>query len=147
MKLKTVGNLIKFLKEKKSLPVGTFVECTRKFTIEDTKKFAELTGDSNPIHTDYDAAIAMDHPAPLVHGLLASSIFPAFFGANLPGSLYVSQTLKFNAPIYVDETVRIRLELKSQKRNLIECTSVVYKDNEVVEAITGVSRVWIPHFP
>lgn len=66
----------------------------RIFTQGDVDAFVNLTGDSNPIHTG-------TKQAPIVPGLLASSLFPALIGSSYPGAIYAKQDLKFIHSILV----------------------------------------------
>lgn len=67
---------------------------SRSFAQRDVDQFVRLTGDSNHIHKS--TALA-----PIVPGLLASSLFPALIGSRYPGVVYAKQTLKFLRPILV----------------------------------------------
>lgn len=77
----------------------------RQFTAEDVAAFLALTGDANAIHTDPSAAIAAGLSSPILPGILMASLFPAIIGTNFPGSIYLSQTLKFRQSAEVQETV------------------------------------------
>ncbi len=72
------------------------------------RAFAELCGDFNPVHLDPGFAAGTRFGKPIVHGLLTASLISTVVGTRLPGkgSIYVSQDLRFKAPVYVGETVR-----------------------------------------
>lgn len=76
-----------------------------KFSIEDVLKFSEVTGDNNPIHTDFDYASKTIFKKPIVHGFLVGSIFSRIFGTAYPGigTIYLSQTMNFLSPVYLEE--------------------------------------------
>ena len=93
--------------------VGQNAELSRTFEPSDVATFADLSGDTNPIHLD--AAYAEQSPfgAQIVHGMLVSSLFSTLFGTQLPGEgvIYLGQTLQFRAPVYFGDTITARVEL------------------------------------
>lgn len=66
--------------------------------------FAEITGDNNPIHLDDDYASKSIFKQKIIHGFLGASIFSKVFGTIFPGigSIYLSQTMVFYRPMFVD---------------------------------------------
>jgi len=89
---------------------------------------------------------------PLVHGMLVSSLFSSMFGSLLPGCVYTTQSIKFVAPVFVEDRVwgRIRVDrIRSTRRGgqLWQCDTSVEKEcqnGERVSAIQGVATVWVP---
>ncbi len=75
-----------------------------KFTQEDVVAFAHVTGDNNPLHLDADYAATTAFKRPIIHGMLGASVFTKVLGTEYPGygSIYVSQTLSFLRPMFVD---------------------------------------------
>ena len=67
-------------------------------------KFAEVTGDSNPIHLDDIYAKRSIFKKKIMHGFLSASIFSKIFGTIFPGegTIYLEQLLCFKKPMYVD---------------------------------------------
>lgn len=90
-----------------------------KITISDAliQKFADFSGDFNPVHFDDKAAREAGFKGRIAHGMLTSSYFSYMFVRHFPGpgSIYLSQTFKFHLPIFANETVNLRIELISQK--------------------------------
>ncbi|CAI7797335.1 unnamed protein product, partial [Closterium sp. NIES-54] len=80
------------------------------FTAAEVAAFAHMTGDLNPIHLDARAAEAAGFAECVVHGILAASLFPALIAKHHPGAIYVSQTLRFLAPVHVGEQVTATVE-------------------------------------
>ena len=93
--------------------VGDFAEIRRTFTLGDVKDFCKLSGDFNPIHINEDFARDSVFQKPIVHGLLVSSLISSLIANDLPGpgSIYLSQTLQFKAPVYHDVEVIARVEI------------------------------------
>lgn len=83
-------------------------ECyTRTVSEADVGQFAEVSGDTNPIHLDEAFAATTRFKKRIAHGILTGSYISTVIGTKLPGPgcLYVSQTLKFRAPVYIGDEV------------------------------------------
>lgn len=93
------------------IKVGDTASLTRKVTDEDVRRFAELSGDHNPIHLDDGYAATTRFGQRIAHGMFGASLISAVLGNDLPGtgSIYLSQTLKFLAPVYLGDTLTARL--------------------------------------
>lgn len=78
---------------------------------EDVERFAELTGDTNPLHVDPDYAAEAVFGEPVAHGMLTAGVVSAAL-ADLPGDVvYVSQDLEFTAPVTPGETLTAEVEV------------------------------------
>lgn len=91
--------------------IGEKHSTQRRITNEDILKFAELSGDKNPIHLDEEYARATRFRRRIAHGFLYSSLFSALFGMNYTGSVYMEQTLKFLKPVFVEDEILAEIEL------------------------------------
>ncbi len=93
-----------------NLKVGDTASLSKKITEADVRAFAELTGDHNPVHLDEAFANKTRFGRRIAHGMLGASLISAVLGNELPGSgsIYLSQTLQFLAPVYLDDTVTAR---------------------------------------
>lgn len=90
------------------LTLGMSRSLSKTITAEDVDNFAKVTGDCNPIHLDEDyAAKATPFGGRIAHGMLTASLLSALFGTQFPGlgCIYLSQTLKFKAPVMLDSLV------------------------------------------
>lgn len=85
--------------------VGERFGHTFTFSQEDVKRFAEVTGDVNPVHLDESFAAATPFRRPILHGFLSGSVFSKVFGTVFPGpgSIYLSQEMVFKRPMYPDK--------------------------------------------
>ncbi|MES1939736.1 MaoC-like dehydratase [Salinisphaera sp. T5B8] len=88
---------------------GTRFERELILTQADFDAFAELSGDHNPIHVDPVYAAASRFGATVSHGMLLFGAVRAFVDAIYANSRLQTQTLKFPAPAYADEPLRIEL--------------------------------------
>src|SRR5256712_13905933 len=80
----------------------------------------------------------------VAHGFLTGSMISALIGMELPGpgSIYLGQTLKFLAPVRIDDTVTVSVEVigvREEKRLLTLRTDCTNQDGVLV--ITGEATV------
>jgi 3-hydroxybutyryl-CoA dehydratase len=94
-----------------NLRVGDTASLTRTVTDADVLAFAEVSGDHNAIHLDDAFAATTRFGRRIAHGMFGASLISAVLGNDLPGpgSIYLSQTLKFLAPVYLGDTVTARV--------------------------------------
>lgn len=96
------------------------------FSQEEVNRFAEVTGDKNPVHTDPDYAAKTLFKRPIMHGMLGAALFSKVFGTLFPGegTIYLKQTLNFLKPMYVDVTYTavftVKELLKDKNRAVVE---------------------------
>lgn len=95
--------------------VGDKATRTHIITDEMIRAFAELTGDYNPVHLDDAYAAATRFKRRIAHGMIAAGLISAALANDLPGSgtVYLSQTLNFKAPVYPGDTITVTIEVKS----------------------------------
>ena len=74
---------------------------TKTVSDADILGFADITGDHNPVHLDDDYAAGTMFKKRIAHGMLSASFISAVLGTRLPGPgcIYLSQSLKFSAPV------------------------------------------------
>lgn len=80
------------------------------------RQFAAAISETNPVHFDAVAARAMGHPgilAPATFGFTISNFHPhpfnfAELGLKVDQVLHAEQKFFYFAPIYVDDTIRVR---------------------------------------
>ncbi len=83
-------------------------ECT--FTQEDFDRFARLSGDDNPIHTDPEFAARTRFGRTVAHGLLLCSVLRGLVEQLAPGQTLAEQAVKFTAPTFTGEAMRFTAE-------------------------------------
>jgi len=97
-----------------ALTVGDTAEVSKTITDEDVRAFAELTGDRNPVHLDEEFAARTRFGRRIAHGMLGASLISTVLASELPGpgSVYLSQTLRFTAPVFLGDTITARVTVK-----------------------------------
>jgi acyl dehydratase len=80
--------------------------------------FAGMTGDYNPLHVDHEFARNTPFGKPIAHGLLGLS-FVAGLGSFSPwveiAAFVRVVDWKFQRPLYIGDTVRVRTELVEKR--------------------------------
>lgn len=129
------------------LAVGQAAELSKTITETDVVLFAGITGDLNPVHVDRVAAERSPFGGRIAHGMLTAGLVSAVLGTRLPGpgSIYLSQTLRFTRPVRLGDTVTARvevLELVPARRRVRLATSCANQDGERV--LEGEAVVLVP---
>lgn len=98
-----------------SLKPGEKASRTTIITDEMIRAFASLTGDSNPVHLDDAYAATTRFGRRIAHGMIAAGLISAALANDLPGpgTVYLSQTLQFKAPVYPGDTITTTVEVKN----------------------------------
>jgi len=99
--------------------VGDRASFTKSFSHEDVVLFAEVSGDHNPIHLNEEYAADTRFGRPIVHGILTAGLVSSVLGNELPGpgSVYLSQMLRFRAPVYYGDTVTAIVEVTAVRED------------------------------
>jgi 3-hydroxybutyryl-CoA dehydratase len=89
------------------LSVGQSVSLSKTVSESDIIAFADVTGDNNPVHLDADYAATTPFKSRIAHGMLSAGYISAVIGTKLPGpgAIYMSQSLKFKAPVRIGDQV------------------------------------------
>jgi 3-hydroxybutyryl-CoA dehydratase len=90
-----------------TLKIGDKFSTTKQITDEIVRGFAELSGDFNPIHLDEEFARNTQFGRRIAHGMISGALISAVLGNEFKGLkiVYLSQTMKFTAPVFIDDTV------------------------------------------
>ena len=90
------------------LAPGMEAALERVITEGDLVAFAEVSGDTNPVHLDEAYAATTPFRTRIAHGMLTASLISAVLGTRLPGpgAVYLSQSLRFRAPVKIGDRVR-----------------------------------------
>jgi 3-hydroxybutyryl-CoA dehydratase len=77
------------------LAVGMEASYAKKITNDDVLAFADLSGDTNPVHLDDDYAAGTMFKQRIAHGFLTASLFSTVLGTAAGLAASISQSLKF----------------------------------------------------
>ncbi|MDZ5457942.1 MaoC family dehydratase [Azohydromonas lata] len=111
---------------------------SKTITEADIVRFADVSGDANPVHLDEAFAQTTPFKGRIAHGMLAASVISGALASQLPGpgSVYLGQNLRFKAPVRpgdkVDVTVTVK-ELMFEKRRVTMSTVCTVRDKVVIE--------------
>jgi 3-hydroxybutyryl-CoA dehydratase len=119
------------------LSIGQTASLSRTVTERDVVLFADVTGDSNPVHLDAEAAARSRFGGRIAHGMLTASYVSAVLGMRLPGpgTIYLEQNLRFLKPVPLGATVTAEvevLELFPEKRRVRLATRCRNQDGDLV---------------
>ena len=134
---------------KSTYMVGESASLSREISQADILDFASLSGDLNPIHVDESFAKNSFFGGIIAHGMLVSSLISSVLGNELPGpgAIYLSQDLRFLAPVRPGDTVTATVEVISwdEESGRISLSTVVsnQKDDQV---ITGQAKLIMASF-
>lgn len=122
---------------------------TKTVTEADIVLFAGISGDTNPVHLDEAFAKQTMFKGRIAHGMLSAAFISTVFGTKLPGPgcIYLSQSLKFKAPVKIGDTVKARVKALSVDREKGRCnfvTTVEVGDTIVLE---GEAQLLVPKRP
>jgi len=108
------------------IEVGQIYTHDFNFSQDEVNRFAEVTGDKNPVHLNADYAAKTMFKKPIMHGMLSASLFSKVFGTLFPGegTIYLKQSLSFLKPMYVDVNYEavftVKEVLKDKNRAIVE---------------------------
>jgi 3-hydroxybutyryl-CoA dehydratase len=90
------------------LKVGDSASFSKTVTEADIVLFSGVSGDTNPVHIDQEFAATTMFKGRIAHGMLSAGFISTVLGTKLPGpgAIYLSQSLKFKAPVRPGDTVR-----------------------------------------
>lgn len=95
------------------LLLGAKASFSKTITETDVVLFAGLSGDLNPIHIDNEYAKNSYFKKRLVHGALVGAFISNVLANKLPGpgTIYISQTYNFKAPVFINDTITAIVEV------------------------------------
>lgn len=111
---------------------------SRTITETDLRNFSGVSGDTNPMHLNEEYARSTPFGGCIVHGMLTASLISAVIGTKLPGPgcIYMSQTLRFTAPVRVGDTVYATAtiaELMPEKNRVRMTTQCIVRNTVVID--------------
>lgn len=128
------------------LSVGQKASFGKTITEADIVLFAAVTGDTNPMHLNDEYARTSIFGERIAHGMLAAGLITKVMGTQLPGpgTIYLSQSLRFRRPVRIGDTVTATVEiteLNPEKHRVKLSTVCCVKGEPVLE---GEALVTVP---
>jgi len=128
------------------LSVGMTASFGKTVSEADILMFAAVSGDTNPVHINAEIAAASMFKQRIAHGMLSAGLISAVLGTRLPGegSIYLSQNLKFRAPVKIGDTVTATVEITALdpgKKRVTLSTICTVAGKPVIE---GEATVMVP---
>lgn len=93
------------------IKLGDSADFGKTLTEADILMFAAASGDNNPVHLNQEYAEQTPFKTRIAHGMLTASLISTILGTKLPGegTIYLSQSARFKAPVKIGETVTARV--------------------------------------
>jgi acyl dehydratase len=105
------------------IAIGQTARYSKRIAERDIQLFAAVSGDVNPVHLDPAFAAATPFGGCIAHGMLTGALISAALAMELPGpgTIYLSQSLKFRLPVKPGDTITIALEVtdKQERRKVV----------------------------
>ena len=127
------------------IKAGDKAEFSKTVSDADIAKFAEVTGDNQPLHLDDAHAAKTRFKRRIAHGMLSAGFISAALGTKLAPHatvVYLSQSLRFRAPVYPGDTITAKIAvtaIDAEKRFVTCSTECVNQSGETV--LTGEALV------
>ena len=119
------------------LNIGDWAQFQKTVTETDIYLYAGITGDLNPAHINVEYAKNKHFKERIAHGMLTAGFISAVFGGQLPGpgTVYISQNLRFLAPVRIGDTIAARVEISeidTEKHRVVFKTTCQNQDGTIV---------------
>jgi 3-hydroxybutyryl-CoA dehydratase len=96
------------------ISVGMSAETAKTISEADILLFTAVSTDTNAVHLDEEYGKTTMFGGRIAHGMLSASLLSAVLGTRLPGPgvIYLSQSLRFKAPVRIGDTVHAKVTVK-----------------------------------
>lgn len=116
--------------------IGQRASFTKTITEADISLFAGVTGDLNPLHVDKEFAKRTRFGERIAHGFLTAGLISAVLGTRLPGpgSIYLSQSLTFQKPVKIGDTITATVEVTAyhKEKRIVTLETKCHNQDSVV---------------
>jgi 3-hydroxybutyryl-CoA dehydratase len=122
------------------LSVGDAVESRKTISETDVYLFAGVSGDFNPLHVDAEYAKTTPFGARVAHGPLTFSLCAGLLGMELPGlgTVAVSNQITYEAPVFIGDTIAVRVEVAELDPARNRATmAVTWRNQEGTQVASG----------
>ena len=131
-----------------SIRVGETVSREHLITDELIMRFASLSGDHNPLHTDSSYAASTEFGTTVAHGMLLGAFVSELVGMELPGArcLLMKESLEFKKPVFANDAIVVTGTVlhKSVATSILEIAISIMRGADIVAAGTVHTKVITP---
>lgn len=128
------------------MSVGMEAVSEKTVAEQDIGDFARVSGDYNPVHMNEEYAATTFFKSRIAHGMLTASFISTVLGTQLPGPgcIYLSQSLKFLAPVRIGDTVKavVRITNLDKARHRAQLSCLCEVGGKVV--VEGEALMFVP---
>lgn len=128
------------------IDIGDSASFSKTVTEYDVYQFAGVTGDFNPVHINAVAAEESQFKHRIAHGILSAGFISTVIGTELPGpgTIYLSQQLKFRRPVYLGDTITATVTVKEKLEKKRICLATICHNQHGEVVSEGESMVIAP---
>lgn len=124
------------------IQIGETASIEHTITRRDIDLFGIVSGDVNPAHFDEEYAASGMFGKTIAHGMLSGALISTVLGMHLPGpgTIYLSQSLRFRRPVYIGDTLTVSAtvtEKKADKKRVVLDCACVNQDGDTVTVGTA----------
>ena len=129
------------------IEIGMSRHLSKVVTDRDIELFAEVSTDRNPVHLDDSYAAKTRFGHVIAHGMLSAGFVSAALGTQLAPHavvIYLSQSLRFRAPVSAGDTLTATVTAKelNVERSQVTLDTVV-TNQEGTQVLTGEALVMV----
>ncbi|GAB4350810.1 MAG: MaoC family dehydratase [Gammaproteobacteria bacterium] len=101
-----------------------------------------MSGDDNPIHVDPEFSARTRFGRTVAHGMLLYGALWGLIQEHFPGARQLEQSMRFSAPTYADEPMRLELEvLECREPSELRLAVRVARASDGVVTLEGETRL------
>lgn len=129
------------------IKVGDKASIRKTVTEGDVYTYAGISGDQNPMHIDKVYGEASQFGSRIAHGMFTAGYVSAVLGMKLPGPgcIYMSQELRFTAPVRFGDTIDTVcevIEVIPEKKRVVLSTTCTNQDGK--DVLVGKAMMYVP---
>ncbi len=131
-----------FPSPRETLSLGDSGQFTKSISENDIFRFADASGDYNPLHIDETYARSSRFGKRVAHGILTAGIISTVLSSEIPGvgTIFLQLEIRFIKPVFINDRVTARAWVEEiiredRVRMLVACTNQNGEDVAIGNAI------------
>ena len=126
------------------LKPGDSASIARTLSCQDVQLFADMSGEINPVRFDRQLANSDSFRKVVAHGMWGGALISTVLGTELPGpgTVFLSQTLRFLKPIGLGDTVTVTVKVQQKNgadhRVTFDCAASNQRGELVIDGVAEV---------